>query len=43
MTNPVKASALAAVALAMAAMGIYLACANDAPGGAVGGSRPLSH
>jgi hypothetical protein len=41
MTNSVKAFALVALALAMAAMGIYLAYANDAPGGAVGGFLPM--
>jgi hypothetical protein len=41
MTNPVKAFALIALALAMAAMGIYLAYANNAPGGAVGGFLPM--
>jgi hypothetical protein len=40
-TNSVKAFALVAIALAMAAMGIYLAYANDAPGGAVGGFLPM--
>jgi len=37
----VKAFTLVALALAMAAMGIYLAYANDAPGGAVGGFLPM--
>jgi hypothetical protein len=41
MTNCVKAFALVALALAMAVMGIYLAYANDAPGGAVGGFLPM--
>ena len=36
-----KAFTLVALALAMAAMGIYLAYANDAPGGAVGGFLPM--
>ena len=36
-TNPVKAFALIALGLAMAAMGIYVADADDAPGAAVGG------
>ncbi len=40
-TNPVKAFALVGLALAMGAMGIYLAYANDAPGGAVGGFLPM--
>jgi hypothetical protein len=40
-TNPVKVFALIALALAMAGMGIYLAYANDAPGGAVGGFLPM--
>src|SRR5438093_11792224 len=41
MTNPVKAFALIALGVVMAAMGIYLAYANDAPGGAVGGFLPM--
>ena len=36
-TNPVKAFALIVLGLAIAAMGLYVASANDAPGGAVGG------
>src|SRR5262245_55921435 len=40
-TNSLKAFALVALALAMAAVGIYLAYANDAPGGAVGGFLPM--
>jgi Beta-lactamase len=40
-TNPVKAFALVALALAMAALGIYFAYANNAPGGAVGGFFPM--
>jgi Beta-lactamase len=36
-TNPVKAFALVALGLAIAAMGLYVAIADDAPGGAVGG------
>ena len=36
-TNPVKAIALIALGLAIAAMGIYVANAEDAPGAAVGG------
>jgi Beta-lactamase len=36
-TNPVKALALIALGLAIAAMGIYVANADDAPGAAVGG------
>jgi hypothetical protein len=36
LTDPVKAVALAALALGMAAFGIFLAYVNDAPGGAVG-------
>ena len=36
-TNSVKAFALIALGLAIAAMGIYIADADDAPGGAVGG------
>jgi hypothetical protein len=36
-TNPVKAFALIALGLAIAAMGIYVADADDAPGAAVGG------
>ena len=39
--NPVKVFALLALALAMAAMGIYFAYANEAPGGAVGGFLPM--
>ena len=35
MTNPVKAFALIALGLAIAAMGIYVANADDAPGAAV--------
>jgi len=34
-TNPVKALALIALGLAIAAMGIYVANADDAPGAAV--------
>ena len=34
-TNPVKAFALIALGLAIAAMGIYVADADDAPGAAV--------
>src|SRR6185503_18942261 len=34
-TSPVKAFALIALGLAIAAMGIYIADADDAPGGAV--------
>ena len=40
-TNPVKAFALITLSLAMAAMGIYLAYANDASGGAIGGFLPM--
>ena len=40
-TNPVKAFAFVALALAMAAMGIYFAYANNALGGAVGGFLPM--
>jgi Beta-lactamase len=36
-TNPLKAFALIALGLAIAAMGIYVANADDAPGAAVGG------
>ena len=36
-TNPVKAFALIALGLAIVAMGIYVANADDAPGAAVGG------
>jgi hypothetical protein len=35
--NPVKAFTLVALGLAIAAMGIYVAGADDAPGAAVGG------
>jgi predicted Kef-type K+ transport protein len=37
MPSPAKAAALMALALILAAMGIYSAIANDRPGGAVGG------
>jgi hypothetical protein len=40
-TDPGKAFALPALALGMAALGNFLAYANDAPGGAVGGSLPM--
>jgi len=40
-TNPVRVFALIALALAMAAAGIYFAYANEAPGGAVGGFLPM--
>ncbi len=40
-TNPVRAAALIALGLAMVAMGIYFAYANDAPGGAIGGFLPM--
>jgi hypothetical protein len=40
-TNPAKRFALIALSLALAAMGIYLARANNALGGAVGGFLPM--